>query len=162
MILNVDVKSRHISIIALSYVIWYWIQNFICILRVGSDLNFRENAISLAYKLRSPEDQVNYLQKYRIFITSFNCLACDIVCERVNWKSGTNYFYFRCPNYLLERSIRQSVLFGENFFLKPCLVLMIQSQEWNSSSWQEDRDAHICPNCVSLTLADGYFKTSTS
>ena len=46
------------------------------------------------------------------------------------------------------------------FFLKPCLVLMIQSQEWNSSSWQEDRDAHICPNCVSLTLADGYFKTS--
>ena len=79
-------------------------------------MNFRENAISLADKLRSPEDLVNYLQKNRIFITSFNCLACDIVCERVNWKSGTNYFYFRCPNYLLERSIRQSVLFGEIFF----------------------------------------------
>ena len=107
--------------------------NIIFILRVGCDMNFRENAISLAYKLRSPEDLVNYLQKNRIFITSFNCLACDIVCERVNWKSGTNYFYFRCPNYLLERSIRQSVLFGENFFFKSCLVLMIQSQEWNSS-----------------------------
>ena len=79
-------------------------------------MNFRENAISLADKLRSPEDQVNYLQKNWIFITSFNCLVCDIVWERVNWISGTNYFYFRCPNYLLERSIRQSVLFGENFF----------------------------------------------
>ena len=81
-------------------------------------MNFRENAISLADKLRSPEDQVNYLQKNWIFITSFNCLVCDIVWERVNWISGTNYFYFRCPNYLLERSIRQSVLFGENFFFK--------------------------------------------
>ena len=158
--INVDMKLIHKSTIALSYIVWYRLQNVIFILRVGCDMNFRENAISLADKLRSPEDQVNYLQKNRIFITSFNCLVCDIVCERVNWKSGTNYFYFRCPNYLLERSIRQSVLFGENFFLKPCLVLMIQSQEWYSSSWQEDRDAHICPNCVSLTLADGYFKTS--
>ena len=51
-------------------------------------MNFRENAISLAYKLRSPEDQVNYLQKNRIFITSFNCLVCDIVCERVNWAAA--------------------------------------------------------------------------
>ena len=81
-------------------------------------MNFRENAISLADKLRSPEDQVTICKKYQISITSFNCLACDIVCERVNWKSGTNYFYFRCPNYLLERSIRQSVFFGGNFFFK--------------------------------------------
>ena len=90
--------------------------NVIFILRVGCDMNFRENAISLAYKLRSPEDLVNYLQKNRIFITSFNCLVCDIVCERVNWKRGTKYFYFRCPNYLLERSIRQSVLFVVKIF----------------------------------------------
>ena len=54
-------------------------------------MNFREIAISLADKLRSPEDQVEYLQKNRIFPTSFNCPACDIGCERVNWKSGTNF-----------------------------------------------------------------------
>ena len=114
--INVDMKLIHKSTIALSYIVWYRLQNVIFILRVGCDMNFRENAISLADKLRSPEDQVNYLQKNRIFITSFNCLVCDIVCERVNWKSGTNYFYFRCPNYLLERSIRQSVLFREIFF----------------------------------------------
>ena len=38
-------------------------------------------------------------------------------------------------------------------FSKSCLVLMIQSQEWNSSFWQEDRDAHICPNCVFLVFS---------
>ena len=46
-------------------------------------MNFRENVILLADKLRSPEDQVNYLQKNQIFPTSFNCPACDIVFERV-------------------------------------------------------------------------------
>ena len=46
-------------------------------------MNFCENVISLADKLRSPEDQANYLQKNRIFPTSFNCPACDIVFERV-------------------------------------------------------------------------------
>ena len=50
-------------------------------------MKFRENVILLADKLRSPEDQVNYLQKNRIFPTSFNCPACDIGCERVNWKT---------------------------------------------------------------------------
>ena len=57
-------------------------------------MNFRENVISLADKLRSPEDQVNYLQNNWIFPTSFNCPACGIVFERVNWKSGTNYRVF--------------------------------------------------------------------
>ena len=86
MILNVDVKSRHISIIALSYVIWYWIQNFICILRVGPDLNFRENAISLADKLRSPEDHVwcwwfnrkngTLLSDKKIEMRTFVLIAC--------------------------------------------------------------------------------------
>ena len=47
----------------------------------------------------------SYLQKNRIFPTSFKCPACVIVCERVSWKSGTNYFYFRCPNCHLERRI---------------------------------------------------------
>ena len=75
--INVVMKFSHISTIALSYVI----QNFICILRVGRDMNFRENAISLADKLRSSEDQVEYLQKNLIFPTSFNCPACGIVFE---------------------------------------------------------------------------------
>ena len=77
--INVDMKLIHKSTIALSYIVWYRLENLIFILRVGCDMNFRENAISLADKLRSPEDQVNYLQKNRIFITSFNCLVCDIV-----------------------------------------------------------------------------------
>ena len=34
---------------------------------------------------------------------------------------------------------------------------MSQSQDWNSSFLQEDRDAHICPNCVFLR---GFFKIS--
>ena len=29
-------------------------------------------------------------------------------------------------------------------------VLMSQSQDWNSSFWQEDRDAHICSHCLFL------------
>ena len=96
-----DMKLSHISTIASSYVVWCRFQNVICILRVGCDMNFRENVISLADKLRSPVDQVNYLQKNQIFPTSFNCPACDIVFERVNWKRGINFFYFRCPNYHL-------------------------------------------------------------
>ena len=77
--INVDMKLIHKSTIALSYIVWYRLQNVIFILRVGCDRNFLENAISLPDKLRSPEDQVNYLQKYGIFITSFNCLACDMI-----------------------------------------------------------------------------------
>ena len=109
-------------------------------------MNFRENVILLAGKLRRPEDQVNYLQKNRIFPTSFNCPACDIVFERVK---------------------KFQIMFGVGVFL------MSQSQEWNFSFWQEDRDALIAYffvayflthqqfiNEVSLTLADGYFKTS--
>ena len=56
---NVDMKLIHTSTIALSYVV----KNVIYILRVGCDMNFRENAISLADKSRSSEDQVEYLQK---------------------------------------------------------------------------------------------------
>ena len=74
---NVDMKLSHTSTIALSYVV----KNVIYILRVGCDMNFRENAISLADKSRSSEDQVEYLQKNLIFPTSFNCPACDIVFE---------------------------------------------------------------------------------
>ena len=69
--------------------------------------------MSLADKLRSPEDQVNYLQENRIFPTSSNCLACDIVLERVK---------------------KFQIMFGVGVFL------MSQSQEWNFSFWQEDRD----------------------
>ena len=68
--------------------------NVIFILRVGCDMNFRENVISLADKLRSPEDQVNYLQKNWIFPTSFNCPACDIVFERV--KRFSNHVWCWC------------------------------------------------------------------
>ena len=108
-------------------------------------MNFHENVILLADKLRSPEDQVNYLQKNRIFPTSFNCPACDIVFERVK---------------------KFQIMFGVGVFL------MSQSQEWNFSFWQEDRDALIAyffVACfltdqqliheVSLTVADGRFKT---
>ena len=73
--MNVDMKLSHIYTIASSYVVWYPLQNVVCILRVDCDIN----AISLADKLRRPEDQVNCLQKNRIFPTSFNCRACDIV-----------------------------------------------------------------------------------
>ena len=79
-------------------------------------MNFRENVISLADKLRSPEDQVNYLQKNRIFPTSSNCPACDIVFERVK---------------------KFQIMFIVGVFL------MSQSQEWDFSFWQEDRDALI-------------------
>ena len=52
-------------------------------------MDFRENAISLvADNLRAPEDQVEYLQKNRIFPTSFNCPA--YCCKQVSWKSGTS------------------------------------------------------------------------
>ena len=86
--INVDMKLSHISFNALSYVVWYHLQNFICMLKFGCEcgMNFHENAISLvADNLRAPEDQVEYLQKNRIFPTSFNCPACDIGCERVQW-----------------------------------------------------------------------------
>ena len=76
---NVDMKLIHISTIALS-----------CIVEVEKSR-------------RSSE----IFAKNQNFPTSFNCPACGIVCERVNWKSGTNYFYFRCRNCHLERSIRE-------------------------------------------------------
>ena len=84
--INADMKLSHISSNALSYVVWYHLQNFICILKFGCEcgMNIFENAISLvADNLRGPEDQVEYLQKNRIFPTSFNCPAYDIGCERV-------------------------------------------------------------------------------
>ena len=90
-------KSRHLSTITLSNLVQYCLQNVICILRVGCEMNFRENAISLADKLRSPEDQVNYLQKNQIFPTSFNCPACDIVFEQVNWKRGIQLLLLPMP-----------------------------------------------------------------
>ena len=62
-------------------ILFAYISKFGC----GCGMNFRENAISLvADNLRGQEDQVEYLQKNRIFPTSFNCPACDIGCERVN------------------------------------------------------------------------------
>ena len=79
--IDVDMKLSHISTNALSYVECHRLKKIICFLKFdcGSCMNFREKAISLADKLRSPEDQVKYLQKNRIFPTSFNCPACDIV-----------------------------------------------------------------------------------
>ena len=41
-------------------------------------------------------------------------------------------------------------LWWKFFKLFLVLVLMSQSQNWNSSFWQEERDAHICPNCIFL------------
>ena len=83
-------ELSHISSSALSYVVWYHLQNFICISKFGCGcgMDFRENAISMvADNLRGPEDQVEYLHKNRIFPNSLNCPACDIGCERVNWKT---------------------------------------------------------------------------
>ena len=56
---------------------------------------------------------MKYLQKNRISPISFNCPACDIVFERVK---------------------KFQIIFGVGVFL------MSQSQEWNFSFWQEDRD----------------------
>lgn len=124
------------------------------VVRVGSDLNFRENAISLADKLRSPEDQVEYLQKNRISPISFNCPACDIVCERVKRKSGTNYFYFRCPNCHLERSIRTGTLLSDKNIEMRTFVLI--AYFFVACFLTHQQLIHE----VSLTVADGYYKTN--
>ena len=94
----------------------------------GCGMNFRENAISLvADNLRGSEDQVEYFQKNRIFPNSFNCSACDICCARVNWKSGTNFFYFWCPNCHLERRI----------FYRRCFLNVVKSFDVSQTKFRK-------------------------
>ena len=67
------------------------------------------------------------MQKNQIFPTSFNCPACDIVFEWVNWKSGTNYFYFRCPNCHLERRI----------FYRRCFLNVVKSFDVSQTKFRK-------------------------
>ena len=141
-------------------------------------MNFRENAISVADKLRSPEDQVEYLQKNRIFPTSFNCPACDIVCERTgkvapttstsdalivilkgalgivfcSWYTlfqilfGVDVFWWvnrRTGTLLSDKKIEMRTFVLIAYFFVACFLTHQQ-----------------LIHEVSLTLANGYFKTS--
>ena len=68
------------------------------------------NAISLAYKLKSSEDQVHFLQQNGILPTSHTCSTCGVTCDKVTCRKGTNYFYFRCPGCKVETSIRYVIV----------------------------------------------------
>ena len=64
------------------------------------------NAISLAEKLRSPADQVSFLQSRRILPKTYTCPDCQLTCEKAKLKPGTNYFYFHCPGCNSQTSLR--------------------------------------------------------
>ena len=72
---------------------------------------FDLNAIALADRLRSPDDQVSFLQEHRILHHAYTCPDCDLTTEDVKLKSGTNYWYFNCNGCNSQTSLRSVHLF---------------------------------------------------
>ena len=98
------------------------------------------NAIYLAEKLRTPKDQVSFLQRHRILPSSYTCPDCNLTCEEAKLKHGRNYFYFHCPGCNAQTSLRfvccccflfnlffcrtGTILFGKGIMLRT-FVLMV-------------------------------------
>ena len=92
--INVDMKLSHISSSALSYVVWYHLQNFICILKFGCEcgMNFHENAISLvADNLRWQMFRKPNLEKCFVVKRSLprsGAYGLEMFCLFADWKDG--------------------------------------------------------------------------
>ena len=72
---------------------------------------FDLNALALADRLRSPKDQVSFLQEHRILPHAYTCPDCDLTTEEVKLKPGTSYWYFNCTGCNSQTSLRLVRLF---------------------------------------------------
>ena len=63
---------------------------------------FDLNAIALADRLRSPDDQVSFLQEHRILPHAYTCPDCDLTTEEVKLKPGTWYVVLVFQQYWLQ------------------------------------------------------------
>ena len=64
------------------------------------------NAIALAEKLRTQEDQILELQKHGILLTSCTCPNCEVTSEKVEVEAKSNYHYVRCSCCKSRTSLR--------------------------------------------------------
>ena len=71
----------------------------------------RVNAISLADRLRTREDQILELQRHRILPTSYTCSKCRITTQKVEVDPKSNYHFYRCAGCKSKTSLRFSKLF---------------------------------------------------
>ena len=69
------------------------------------------NAISLAEKLRTQEDQVLELQRHRILPTSYTCSTCQVTTQKVEVDPKSNYHFFRCAGCKSKTSLRYVLYF---------------------------------------------------
>ena len=64
------------------------------------------NAISLAEKLRTPEDQILELQRHHVLPTSYTCPSCKVTTQKLEVEAKSNYHYFRCAGCKSRTSLR--------------------------------------------------------
>ena len=114
------------------------------------------NAISLAEKLRTPRDQVSFLQRHRILPSSYTCPDCNLTCEEAKLKHGRNYFYFHCPGCNAQTSVRFVCCCCCCFLF--CLICFLQDR--NHSFWKGDHVENICSHGLLLCGDDTYSPTT--
>ena len=106
-------------------------------------MSFNVNAIALAYRVRTLEEQVSFLQRHRILPTSYTCPDCNITCDEAKLKTGTSYFYFHCPGCKSKTSIR--------WLCYNALVIYVNViQDWYHSFWKRNHAADFCAPSVLL------------
>ena len=82
------------------------------------------NIIRLHDQIRTPELQVEFLQKHGILNKSHTCVKCKTVNISVKRRAGTKYHYFECPNCHKQTSIRRNtLLYNKGISLRSFLML---------------------------------------
>ena len=64
------------------------------------------NAISLAEKLRTTEDQILELQRHHVLPNSYTCPSCKVTTQKLEVEAKSNYHYFRCAGCKSRTSLR--------------------------------------------------------
>ena len=82
------------------------------------------NLIKLHDQIKTPEMQVDFLQKHGILHKSSKCDKCDLVTDKVHRRAGSKYHFFRCPKCLQQSSIRKNtILYNKSISLRSFLML---------------------------------------
>ena len=111
------------------------------------------NAISLAEKLRTPEDQILELQRHHVLPTSYTCPSCKVTTQKLEVEAKSNYHYFRCAGCKSRTSLRYLFVIL-TWHVLICVQLQTSMvclfKDGHASLWEEDRDAVFSVDCLLL------------
>ena len=75
-------------------------------------------------EVRTPENQVEFLQKLGIINTTHHCNICNIEVTNIKKRPGTKYFYLECTNCHTQTSIRKNtVLYKKGISIRSFVLL---------------------------------------